>query len=223
MRGGGEGLRLSASTPHPSPRLLSVLKPTRTRSPPQSEASSCSSAPWRSAMALTMARPRPLPAAPGRVAVEAVQHPFALGRRDARAGVADLQPGTSPASRTAMSTTVRRGVADGIVDEVAEQGAQCRGVGLHRDSVVERGGAEIDPPGIRHRGMLGHHAARHIGQRYGLARLARGAVRLLAASVSNCWTRWIARCSPGAAPRARPCARFRRGRARSAATATAAR
>ena len=28
--------------------------------------------------------------------------------------------------------------------------------------------------------MLSHHAARHIGQRYGLARLARGAVRLLA-------------------------------------------
>jgi len=79
-------------------------------------------------------------------AVEAIEHPLALGRRDPRAVVADperasiaLLPGGHIDAATA------RGVTQGVVDEVTEQGAQRLAararLGLEDGFINQYGGA----------------------------------------------------------------------------------
>lgn len=61
---------------------------------------------------------------------EAVEHPFQHGRRNAGAGVADLEGnGAGVSRRHEVDPATGRRVADGVVDEVAEEEVEIRRLG----------------------------------------------------------------------------------------------
>jgi len=67
----------------------------------------------------------------GLATVEAVEHPSALGRRDARAAIVDVDHGRVAVDRRAdLHARWRAAVVHGVVDQIAQQAAQRVGMSL---------------------------------------------------------------------------------------------
>ena len=115
-----------------------AARSTTKRLPPSGSASHATRPPWRSAIWRTSERPRPQP--PERFAaaggpVERLEHPLALGGRDPLATIGHgdprcvLDPGDGDADR-------RPSVLDGVLQQVADQAAQQRGVAFDFDRLA---------------------------------------------------------------------------------------
>ena len=99
---------------------------------------------------------------PSGTAIKAVEHSLALRRRDAGAGVDDLEHGAASGRRHAeIHPSARRRMTDRVVQKIAEQHAQAVGVALHRDR-RRLGHPEVDALGMRDGGPLSGHAAREL-------------------------------------------------------------
>src|SRR5271169_3677185 len=97
-------------------------------------------------------------------AVEAVEHPLVLRGRNAGTAVADPERGASTLpSGGYVDPATARGVTQGVVDQVAEQGAQRLAVAAHgcRRRLAQ---AEVDLPLRRQRRELLDHFARERGE-----------------------------------------------------------
>jgi hypothetical protein len=114
----------------PDGKLTSIL------SPPCGWGAAVTVAPWASPIALTMARPRPVPSGAARVRGEPLEGPeeeVDVGGRDRRAGVGDGQDGP-PGLEAGGDVDASGGlvVADRVVDQVADQSLDQAGVAADR-------------------------------------------------------------------------------------------
>ena len=100
-----------------------------------------------------------------RPAVEAVEDPRALGGRDSFSRIADGDEGHRVgAAGDHIHPSAARRVAQRIADQVGEQDAQRIGVAADHARLLLRRCAEIDPPRLRQRQMVGNDLCRELPQ-----------------------------------------------------------
>ena len=98
-------------------------------------------------------------------AVEALEHRLTLLGRDSRAVVADRQPQLPRVlAQGQRHVPARRGIAQGVVDQVGDRGAQHRGVAAQPrrpTAVVKR---QVDPLVDRKQRKIARHLAHQLGE-----------------------------------------------------------
>ena len=193
---------------------------TSTARPPRScDPATVTSAPCAAAMRRTMDQPSPLPGCPvPDDPEEALAQAAAIDVGHAGTTVLDPQLRLCRSMAQGYSNLgAGRAVAHRVVDQVAHQHAQQRGVALH---VAGLAGLEVDPLPFRYclRDHVGHGAAHHLDQVH--FRAVHGGARIPAATTSSTGRPAV---PPGRTPRSWPRAHggARSGRSRPAPPAPA--